>query len=330
MTTKKVSIIVPVYNVESFLPQCLDSIIRQTHHNLEIILVDDGSRDQSGKICDEYARLDKRIRVIHQENSGLSAARNAGLDIASGAYIAFIDSDDWISPRYVELLLCEDDPTALSLCNLNIWTSEDDNHPLMSIAPTEIIDTEEFWKRTTGKDITPYIIACSKLYPASVFQNVRFQPGLFHEDEAILHEVIDQIEKIHIIYEPLYFYRQRETSIMGQKFNPRRLDAFVGWANRLAYFRSKRYRSHEDAIALKYWDRYKDQIFAISEKDDPEDHRSRAIRSYSVAFPSLMRARTISLSQKVSVLVMRISPDCFRHMWQIVEFLYKIKRKKHE
>ena len=113
-----VSVIIPVYNVEKYMRRCIDSIINQTYTNLEIILVDDGASDRSGKICDEYAQMDHRIKVLHKENGGLASARNAGIQIATGEYISYVDSDDWVETEFIEVLLkgCQDNNAKMSIC----------------------------------------------------------------------------------------------------------------------------------------------------------------------------------------------------------------------
>lgn len=327
MEEEKVSVIVPVYNVEKYLRQCVDSIIAQTYRNLEIILVDDGSPDNCGAICDEYAEKDSRIQVIHQKNSGLSVARNSGLNISTGEYIAFIDSDDWVADNFIEKLHSYAGPNTLTVCNLIFWTSETNNHIFMKPRASENINRDEFWKRTMGEECTAYIVAWSKLYPSKVFNQLRFPTGLLHEDEAILHNVLDQVEEICVVYEPLYFYRQNEDSIMGQGFSPKRLDGFVAWAERLKYFRINNLRLHEDALSQKYWERYKDQIIAVDQFEDPAKHRARAVECYKNAFPSLMRAKSIKPSQKLSVLAMRIHPSVFQGMWRIIGAFKKQEAK---
>lgn len=325
MTNEKVSVIVPVYNVEKYLRQCLDSIINQTYRNLEIVLVDDGSPDNSGTICDEYEQKDSRIRVIHRENGGLSAARNSGLDIATGEYVAFVDSDDWLADTFVEKLCEKAEKDALVIANLISWETDTKNQAAMAQKEVETIDVCEFWRRTAGKECTPYIVACCKLYPKRFFDHLRFAEGLFHEDEAILHHVIMQAGRIHVVSDSLYFYRQNPASIMGQGFNPRRLDGFVAWAERLKYFRIYDFTEAEDTLANKYWTRYKDQILTVSSVEDQEGHRKKAVYSFRYAFPSLMRAKSIPSSQKISVLAMRVSPELFRGMWRTIGNLRKRK-----
>ena len=325
MADEKVSVIVPVYNVEKYLRRCLDSIVNQTYRDLEIILVDDGSPDNSGAICDEYAGKDDRIQVIHQNNRGLSAARNTGLDVATGAYISFVDSDDWLQDAFVEKLYKKAEKNALVIANLVFWKSDTSKQTAMIPRTADTIDHYEFWRRTTGVECTPYIIACSKLYPRELFCNLRFVEGLFHEDEAILHHVITQVKHIHVVYDAIYYYRQNNSSIMGQGFNPRRLDGFVAWAERLRYFRKHGFVEAEDVLACKYWARYKDQIMAISPAEDPEKHRKKAIQTFKIAFPSLLSAKSITTLQKISIIAMRISPWCFYYMWKIVDLLRKHK-----
>lgn len=329
MADDKVSVIVPVYNVEKYLRRCLDSIINQTYRNLEIILVDDGSPDNCGVICDEYASKDHRVQVIHRENGGLSVARNAGLDVATGEYIAFVDSDDWLADEFVEKLHANAEQNALVVTNLFFWESDIKNWTAMEQREFETIDSYEFWKRTTENECTPYIVACSKLYPRKIFNDLRFPEGLIHEDEAILHHVVNQVNYIHVIHDPLYYYRQSNSSIMGQGFNPRRLDGFVAWADRLGYFRKYGFVEAEDALANKYWIRYKNQIVMVNPSDDQEGHWKKAVQYFKYAFPSLMRSKSIRASQKVSILAMRIHPKAFQEIWRILG-VFRKKRNENE
>lgn len=318
MAEEKVSVIVPVYNVEKYLHKCLDSIINQTYRNLEIILVDDGSPDNCGAICDEYAQKDSRIKVIHQKNGGLSAARNTGLDCAVGEYISFVDSDDWVSEEFIEQLISSAKPNSLVMCDFISWESDADGSIPVAGDRIETIDQNEFWSRTIGEKCILYTVAWNKLYPKRIFSELRFQTGLLHEDEAILHYVIDQVDSINVLHRPMYFYRRTRSSIMGRGFNPSRLDLFVGLAERLKYFRDKKLPELENALSERYWENYKNQIFAVNPAEDPDGHRARAIRNYRIAFPSLIRAKSIRTSQKISIIAMRISPKTFQSMWRII------------
>lgn len=216
-----ISVIVPVYNVENYLHECLGSILRQTYQNLDIILVNDGSTDRSGQICDDYAAKDSRIRVIHQENGGLSKARNVGIAAARGAYLTLVDSDDGIHEPFIETLydqlIAHQADMAISnyykyderdgkfyFHNLN----QDDLVELLS--PQECIDYQCGIKDYVGVST---ITAWGKLFKKSLFDGVRFPVGRLMEDEMTIHKLYLKSDKIVFINKNYYLYRIRETSI---------------------------------------------------------------------------------------------------------------------
>lgn len=225
-----VSIIVPVYNVEKYINKCIDSIINQTYSNLEIILIDDGSPDQCGEICDKYAVLDKRIKVIHKSNGGLSDARNMGLDAATGDYIVFIDSDDYVDLNMISVLHKRiiESKADMVICN---YLKVNEEGLIIEEKKENIPDFDKVY---TGIDILDCVIqyggSCfvtvwNRMYKKELWQNIRFPVGKQHEDEYVLHEICLNCDKVSGINTPLYFYRQRNDSIMNMKYNVRRLDA---------------------------------------------------------------------------------------------------------
>ena len=237
----KVSVIVPIYQVEKYLRKCIDSIINQTYKNLEIILVDDGSPDLCGKICDEYAEKDVRIKVIHKENGGLSDARNAGLDIACGDYIVFVDSDDYIAHDMIEKLyesLVNNDAD-MALCSFE-YVDEDGNiikkEGFTSPIKNEVLSKKEMLCKLLENKHWYYSIACNKLYKNNLMQDIRFPKEKIHEDEFIAHKSIGMCETISCIQEPLYFYVQRDNSIMGKGYNARNLDCVEAYFERTIFF----------------------------------------------------------------------------------------------
>ncbi|HNQ06292.1 MAG TPA: glycosyltransferase, partial [Tetrasphaera sp.] len=212
-----VTIIVPVYNVEAYLARCLDSLVAQTHSHLEILLVDDGSTDRSGAICDEYARDDARIRVLHRTNGGPSAARNAGLDVMTGGYVTFVDSDDWVDPRYVATLLdllTRWDAQVAAVPFVRTTTES----PARPAGPFEErgLTPDQVALEFFGANHTLWTIACSKLYAAELWRVMRFPDGRLHEDEFMTYRVIDQGARSAATTEVLYFYFQHSASITGR------------------------------------------------------------------------------------------------------------------
>ena len=215
ISQKKISVIVPVYNVELYLRDCLDSLILQTYHNLEIILVDDGSPDNCPEICDEYALLDERFIVIHKENGGLSDARNAGLDIATGDYIGFVDSDDWVSPTmYEDLINTAAEYNAELVCC-----------GYLKIEDNTVLSKRKFGvkRRASGSDIirdilckyNDNVVVWNKLYDAILFKSVRFPYGELHEDNSILCSTVGKVGIAAYTGTVGYYYRVRTGSIMN-------------------------------------------------------------------------------------------------------------------
>lgn len=210
-----VSIIVPVYNVEAYLRRCVDSILEQTYHNLEVILVDDGAKDSSGTICDEYAARDLRVRVIHKENGGLSSARNAGIDIASGDYLEFVDSDDWIEPDAVEsmLTLALNHQAELVIAG-RYDVSESTGKKEIGLCPSrqEILGAEEVVGRIFRWDHCDSA-ACDKLFHRRLFREIRFPLGKVCEDVPVMYRIVLDSGRVIMLNKPIYNYYHREGSI---------------------------------------------------------------------------------------------------------------------
>ena len=212
-----ISIIVPIYKVEPYLRRCLDSIINQTYKNLEIILVDDGSPDNCPQICDEYATKDKRIIVIHKENGGLSDARNVGLDICKGEYISFVDSDDWIDKKYIEVLLdLAKKENADIAIGENIQTNGVCNKP-KNISKIQVFSSKDALNHLFSLNHIAFITSWGKLYKTELFFNLNFPIGKFHEDEFTTYILFYRSAKIAYTSEVLYYYFRHTNSITGSR-----------------------------------------------------------------------------------------------------------------
>ena len=219
-----VSIVVPVYNVEKYVGECIDSLINQTHTNIEIIVIDDGSTDRSGEICERYALEDGRITVIHKENGGLSSARNRGIELMQGDYCCFVDSDDVVADSYIECLLdtAEDEGADIATCSYTRNIKD-----LGDRFPKQIINVDahkalEF----IFSEKTMTTSAWGKLYKASFWEDVRFPEGYIYEDYATIYKIILKAKKITIIPWKLVFYRPNPRSITGTEFYPKRMQYF--------------------------------------------------------------------------------------------------------
>lgn len=238
-----VSIVVPVYRVEAYLEKCVNSILAQTHRDFELILIDDGSPDHCGEICDSFARADSRIRVIHQPNQGLSVARNVGLEYSRGKYVGFVDSDDWVHSRYTEALfeLAEKSSADISTCaHQRLLTEEERSveYPgnLRVQSGNEVVlDLVE----GRGQGFGSVETATAKLYDRRLFEQIRFPPGRLHEDEFTTYKLLLRADRVVRTDAELYMYRQRSDSIMASRSSfQSRMDAIDAFLERRAVLRS--------------------------------------------------------------------------------------------
>lgn len=235
----KISVIVPVYNVEPYLSHCLDSIINQSYENIEIIVIDDGSTDYCAEICDEYASADNRIKVIHQQNGGLSAARNAGIKVATGEFIIFVDSDDIIAGNFCEMLLrtalqTDADIVECGFVKFESVTKQSTAEVSATIRPETFTATVALELLMKG-DLKQAV--WNKVYRREVVHDVKFPVGKLNEDEFWTYKVFGNARKIAKIDNCLYFYRQQAESIMGRDYNIKRLDGLLAMRQRIAYMR---------------------------------------------------------------------------------------------
>lgn len=212
---EKVSVIVPIYNVEKFLEKCIDSILTQTYQNIEILLVDDGSSDRSGVMCDSYAKKDSRIKVAHKKNGGLSDARNAGLDIATGDLIAFVDSDDWVEPEYIQVLYDSMKKTGSDISICSFYRVKGENRRLYQVQnQKEAYESKEALKLLLLEKRCPNYV-WNKLYKKKIFASLRFPKGKIWEDIYIMGDAFYSADKISFTNVPLYNYVWRGNSIIG-------------------------------------------------------------------------------------------------------------------
>ena len=232
-----ISVIVPVYQVEAYLPRCVDSILKQFFEDFELILVDDGSPDRCGELCDAYAAQDSRVHVIHQKNGGLSAARNAGIDWAfansQSQWLTFVDSDDWLHPNTLDVLLkaAEDSNTAVSVCGYQETTGENpaiDEEKMHS----EVWTPKDFYMQ----QIKNFTVAWGKLYRKECFAAERYPLGKIHEDEFLTYRLLFAQEKLAVVSQPLYAYFVNPTGITRKPWSPKRLHAWEAYEQQLRFF----------------------------------------------------------------------------------------------
>ena len=313
-----VSVIVPIYKVEFYLGKCVDSIINQTYSNLEIILVDDGSPDNCGKICDEYKQKDNRIKVIHKQNGGLSDARNAGIDIATGRYIVFIDSDDYINNKMIEYLYSgiTNNNADVSVCGVKkvkdgeAQIFEEINHPDVIILKSNE-DKTEFYFESNYEEFT---VAWNKMYPAEYFKGIRYPKGKIHEDEFTTYKLLEKANRVAFIKDKLYYYVQRGDSIMGESFNEKRLLRLDAYLERLEHYKKIKKFDWFDKILFLY------KLFLIryaNEIKNRDDMDLAILKKYKKAYRknvfSIITKSNISAKKKCSYLLYALYPGvCYR------------------
>lgn len=246
----KLSIIVPVYKVEPYIHKCVDSILNQSFTDFELILVDDGSPDNCGKICDEYAQKDERVKVIHKKNGGLSDARNAGIDAAQGEIIGFIDSDDYIeSNMYEELIKCLDE-NECDIVSGDTYVERDGNKRFKGrYQENHIFNGEQAICEILKVHMDNS--AWNKVYKRSVIGDIRYPKGRIYEDVATTYKFVANAKRVAYICKPYYHYIKRKGSIVASGFNSKsRYDCFLGYRERLNFAKEHNLSCVEDCELL--------------------------------------------------------------------------------
>lgn len=291
MNNPLVSVIVPVFRVEKYLDKCVGSIVGQSYKNLEIILVDDGSPDNCGVICDKWSRTDNRIIVIHKQNGGLSDARNAALDIMSGQYVTCVDSDDYISPIYIEKMMRAIIATKadIAVCNYNFCSEKSGKVKIAfphekSMKVYERYDALKalLYQRSmeTG--------AWGKLYLSILFKDVRYPKGRLFEDICTTYLTYMKADKVVLVPEALYYYILRDTSIMGQPFSSKKMDAVFMAEKMLIGVRKTREECLIKAAICRYVSMCFNTIFLTPRKSEEEYY----------IFNEILKYRTVVLGDK--------------------------------
>ncbi len=248
-----VSVVVPIYNVEKYLQKCLTSICNQTYKNLEILLINDGTKDNSLKICNETAKKDERIKVISQKNGGLSKARNTGLKEATGEYICFIDSDDFVDSHYIEYMLTNilENDADICACDFYYINENGDTWSKNIIKSNQIFTNIEAICDILSEEQTTEVMTWNKLYKRNLFidNNIIFPVGKLNEDNFTTYKLYYFSKKITLINDKLYYYLQRNNSIMGQKFNTKRLDILTSIKETKEFFKVNNLKIDQELIA---------------------------------------------------------------------------------
>ena len=319
MKTPKISVIMPVYKTEKELAKSIESVIGQTYQNLEIILIDDGSPDLSGKICDEFATQDSRIKVIHKSNEGVSRARNDGLDIITGEFVAFVDSDDTIEKNMLEILYknmidCDAD---VSICNFKLLYDNGDEKDYGGRGTIKIFNSQEaIAEALIGKNFAGQL--CNKLFKASLFENLRLDEKIYvYEDLHAVVRIFVKSKKIVYHPIPLYHYYMRSTSSTHVKFSERHLTAHYACLDILEILRK---HGFYDLLKYAYASILRCNIFLLGklcyDKSSRKEY-AKMIKSNIKKYSTKESMELISKAERLKIKIIKISVKMYFFIWKL-------------
>lgn len=320
-----ISVIVPVYKVEPYIRRCIDSILSQTFTDFELILIDDGSPDNCPAICDEYALQDKRIHVIHQENGGLSAARNTGIDYSNSEWIAFVDSDDWVHPYFLEYLYnaVKQFNTKVAACSLRRVDEKIELPDVIYKVETKAWDVFylENWARG--------VVAYNKLYNKELFDGLRYPVGKIHEDEYLTYKLLARAGIVSVINAELYMYFQNPEGIIKSDFSLAKLDVIPALQEQCAYAKKNNYvelyqnkiESLLNKLLMLIEQCENARNMTINEKEDGLKYLRKELRKY------LLKERKVVIKKKNKMWYYECAfPQFMWCYWTCVGVIGKIKR----
>ena len=292
MNKPLVSIIVPCYKVEQYLPVCIESILNQSYSDWELILVDDGSPDRSGEICDQYAAKDERIRVIHKPNGGLSSARNAGLDIMQGEYVSFLDSDDFWHVDYLQLMMKHVIEDKADIVQCGFIRGIETVFPHIDLdEKAQVYDNHSVFTRQAAK-----IIMWGKVYKSCLFDDVRMPVGLINEDDWTTWKLYDRAQKIVVSNLPLYYYTQNPNSIMGNQRKKPDMTYFGAYRERIAFFKEKGEQDLEDVSRMQWC---KSLLLLYSNRMLTEMERKEVKRLFDENWNAICKSEVVPCKLKI-------------------------------
>lgn len=305
MGEPKVSVIIPIYMTEHYLRECIDSVVGQSYWNLEIILVDNGSPDNCGTICDDYAAKDSRILVIHRSNGGPSSSRNAGLAAASGVFISFVDSDDIISPVFIESLLSA--KADIAQCG---YTSDINKLKAHAAAKFEYMDGLRMSEKLCTEGSLTNSVVWSKLWKKECFDGLRFPEGRIHEDEFITWKTFWRAKRVACCTAPLYYYRRRAGSLMNSDLSEHSTDDVDALRERFSFYESSGAERLADFSKAVFCYTLREKWRNLAHVVTPEqaDSLSRELRQ---VYKDVMRSKELDMRKKVAVTLHMMSPSVY-------------------
>ena len=310
-----ISVIIPVYRVEPYLNQCIESVIAQTYNHLEIILIDDGSPDACPQICDTYAAKDARIKVVHKKNGGLSDARNTGLQIATGDWIVFVDSDDYIAPTMLQSLYnaAVSQNADMAVCSASFFNSKGNWTPDWFHVEPGIFHGLDILM--LGHIPTSLVVAWNKLYRREVFSSIRYPVGRIHEDEAIAHKILGVCDKIACIDSKLYHYRQNPEGITKKAFSVKRLDIILAMADRVMYYNNCGLSRWSGPVLNDFFWHIVDKFFQVEMNCENRKKHQDCLRAARRLLPNYLRSRSATSIEKAGYCVFCFSPKLYNEIF---------------
>lgn len=302
----KVSVIVPIYNVEEYINKCVDSILNQTFKEFELILVDDGSTDNSGNICDTYKSIDDRVHVIHKNNGGLSDARNFGIEAATGEFLYFIDGDDFIhedtlESMYNSIMKTNSD---IAICNMVRYYGETDTEKFYNpVEKMKVLDDNYRFETLKQPSV------CNKMFKAILFKNIKFPLKKYYEDTFIYHELLFNARRVVLTGKDSYYYRSRRGSIISGGYNKKYFDFIEAVYLRALFLDKNNIHSYADEAYLHLY-----SSLAIAYKNtevDEAEVKSLLEKSkvrYNEIFKRIIRDSHFSIKQKIRFFILRYNP----------------------
>ena len=322
-----ISIIAPVYNIQEYLSQCLTSICNQTFPDLEIIVVNDGSTDGSGKICDKFALKDPRIRVIHQANKGVSAARNAGLQMAQGDYLAFVDGDDWIESDMYELLLEQlvKQEADIAVCSHYKDKGGKSKARYQSGAIHALTRNDALKALAQDKWLRNYV--WDKLYKRQLFENLTFPEGCIYEDLAINYQLFFRANKVVVVDTPKYHYVLRQGSALRSRYNPQKeLQLFQAVCQQDAFYRQHNLWEKTPLLVVKRGIHLLDHLSMLPPSD--ETKHIRELVNQKIASYKNLGEKELGCSYTIKLWLQTHSPELYRKCYRMFRILFKSKKHR--
>ena len=321
-----ISIIVPVYNVEKYLNKCVDSILAQTYTNIEVILINDGSKDKSGEICNDYSKIDNRIKVIHQTQHGVAYTRNVGINNSNGKYILFVDSDDFIDKKMIKTLYktIVSDNSDIAICDFIYYTEKTKKN---NKYPKKVfmIEGNEKFEYLYNEYYIASIVQWNKLFKKEIFNDIRYPEGKINEDEFVIAKEFFNAKKISYVLEPLYYYNQREGSIM-HTLNINRFDIINVLENRINFFKEKNLKKYVIQTKIQQLDaiivllsEFSNSSILKKEKNTINNYIKQVKYNTKTVF-----WKKIGLKNKIKIIMFSINPKIAE---KCLKFVLKTQKK---